>query len=437
MRIWYFIIVLLFAGACNDGDDFFFENPVDAGNVKLIRLRADHSELLPDGKATMKFYADAYNILELPDYTPTYVGDSAVYLPGTKRDTSLIPADLLPAGLFRLLDEAGNEYPDFTFSTQDVRERSIRFHLEAGELTSGELEIRIRPLPKREYEEIEIPVIFHVLNPAKNPSVAPIKITPEVIAKNVARLNDVFNGKVTTDPNGGNARIIFRLAEYDNSGIKLNFPGVHYHEMSGNVKIEKDEDYQNYVLSWGKTLLYDYRNFLNIWLINNPRGQSALVTRPTVIDRPEDSIPGLDAGAMPSKFPVLPTDVGFFVNMSDFLNPMSSSDYFEISTVMAQYLGLLSTQVVEGYGKTNLVDGDTDYCGDTPYYRDEIASVFKHGGEANDLYFTSYHVMDRYSYKNSVSSDQVDRLRLHLERCPSRWMWKSKFAFTGEPSDWK
>lgn len=441
-KILYLIVILLIVGGCGKEDDFFFENPVTAGNIKLIRLRADHNTLLPDGKATMKFYVEAYNILELPDYTPTYEGDSAIYIPNLVRDTSLIPEDLLPAGLFHLVDDSGREYSDFSFSTTDSSVRSIRFHVEAGELTSNDIEIQIRSLPQEEYDEIIIPVIFHVLIPAQNPSVAPINIAPETVIKNIGRLNDVFNGWATTDPNGGNAKIIFKPAEYDNNGIKLDNPGVHYYEIANSVILEKNDDYLDYVMSKGTTLMYDYRNFLNIWLINNPTGSSSIVSGPTVIDRSDDPIPGLNAEVLSGKFPTKPTDIGFFISMSYFLNPLQTADYFEISTVMAQYLGLLSTQGIELYGETNFVNGDTDYCPDTPFYWNNFSSVFKNnskGGTSNKhtLYFTSYNVMDRYSYKNSISVDQVARIRLHLERCPSRWMYKSKFAFTGDMKDRK
>lgn len=70
------------------------------GSIKLIRLRADHNMILPDGKACMKFYPEAYNILELSNYTPDHSGDTTLYIPSVKRDTSLIPEDLLPEGLF-------------------------------------------------------------------------------------------------------------------------------------------------------------------------------------------------------------------------------------------------------------------------------------------------------------------------------------------------
>ena len=159
------------------------------------------------------------------------------------------------------------------------------------------------------------------------------------------------------------------------------------------------------------------------------------------MDRLPNPIPGSIATLIPDNFPERITDVGFCINMSYFVNPMQSTDYFEISAVMAQYLGLLSTQVIENYAGTNFIDGDTDYCGDTPYYWSNGNSVFKNnskdGTEDNILYFTSYHVMDGYSYKNSISCDQVTRIRLNLEHCPSRWMYKSIFAFTGKIEDKK
>ncbi len=430
-RIWIYIMLCWAAVGCAPEDDVFTEKLATLGDVKLIRLRADHETVLPNGQATMKFYAEAYNILEFPSYAPEYDGDSVMYHPKTVRDTSLIPADLLPEGLFRLVDETGNEYPDFTFSTTDTRSRNLRFHLEAGELISDELEIRVRELPAEDYEPIVIPVIFHVLNYVNKPGIASITITGETIRKNIARMNDVFNGKVTSDPNGGNAKITFRAAEYNDNGILLEEPGLHIYEMPDST-FTKDEEFRAFVFR-RQSLVYDYKNFLNIWLINNPNGAASLVSVPTVIDDPENPIPGLTAEALTDGFPKTATDIGFFVNVSQFLNPFQSSDYFEISTSMARYLGLMTTQASKFNGG-NLVNGDTDYCPDTFYYWNDNLSVFKSDSTRS---FTSYNVMDAYSYKNSVSVDQAARIRLCLERCPSRWMWKSRYAFTGKRSDKK
>lgn len=432
-RIWIYIVLCWAAVACSPEEDVFTETPVGLGSVKLIKLRADHCMMLPDGKATMKFYAEAYNILELPSYAPETDGDSIMYNPKTVRDTSLIPAGLLPEGLFRLVDNEGREYPDFAFSTTDTRPRTLRFHLEAGELVSDELEIRVRELPEVDYEPIEVPVIFHLLNYVGKPGYPEITITSETVRKNIERLNDVFNGKSTTDPNGGNARITFRAAEYDNTGMSLEVPGLHVYEMPSDSTFTLDDRYRNFVFGRKTTLMYDFRNFLNIWLIYNPNGAHYVASVPNVIDDPENPIPGLTTTAMPSVYPNSATDIGFFVNVSSFLNPDRSSDAFEISTAMARYLGCLPT-LVSTLNGGNMVNGDTDFCPDTPYYYYDNLSVFK---TDSTMLFTSYNVMDAYSYKNSVTVDQAARIRRCLERCPSRWMWKSRFAFTGRKEDRK
>ncbi len=439
-KILSMLVFFIVITSCDDTEDFVYDNVVTAGDIKIIRLKADHNSLLPNGRAVMRFYVEAFNILEFPSYTPTYHGDSAIYIPEIKRDTSLIPIDQLPQGLFKLVDETGLEYPDFQFSTTDTQMKSLKFHVVAGELVSNEIEIKIRSLPVDEYEMIEMPIIFHILNPANKPSVAPIEITAETISKNIERLNNVFNGLVNTAPNGGNAKIIFRPALYDPQGIPLATPGVHSYQISDKdtARLEQGEDYRRYVWRHRDKLIYDYRHYLNIWLINIPQGSPSIVKNPTVIDNISDSIPGLKAEVVTEDFPREAIDVGFFINMSYFLNPLQKADYYEISTTMGTYLGLLNPEVVEFENENNIVAGDTDYCPDTHYWWSDNSSVFKNTGPLDSQrtdtieWFTSYHIMDRYSYKNSLTCDQVRRVRLHLERCPSRWMYKSKFAFTGK-----
>ena len=45
---------------------------------------------------------------------------------------------------------------------------------------------------------------------------------------------------------------------------------------------------------------------------------------------------------------------------------------------------------------------------------------------------TSFNVMDMYSYKNSPSIDQVKRLRMVLQQCPSLLAYKSDWALREE-----
>lgn len=433
------LMAILLAGlnSCTGDDlEYVYDTEVDAGNVKFIKLRADHRTLLPTGRATMRFYAEAYNILELPDYTPTMDGDSVIYKPHVVRDTSLIPQSMLPEGLVRLYDDQGNEYPDFTYSTTDKTPRTVRFHLQAGELRSDEVSVDIRPLPDTtQWRDIEVPIIFHVLNPTEQVGVAQITITESDIDKCIDRLNQVFAGQASTDPNGWNTHITFSPALYDNDGAKLTHPGYHAVTVSSKTAITDDEGYQNYVMEH-KELIFDYTRFLNVWVVNNKKGSSSIASAPNVIDNDEHPIPGLTPGTIDAEFPQKATDVGLFVNMSYMINPNQQTDHYEFASTVARHLGLLPTMAYRSLGTTNMVDGDTDYCNDTPYYWNLTQSVFKNNAESTKpgsgtMYFTSYNVMDSYSYKNSITADQCARLQLVLEHCPSRWYWKSRFAFTG------
>lgn len=135
-------------------------------------------------------------------------------------------------------------------------------------------------------------------------------------------------------------------------------------------------------------------------------------------------------------------EVGLMVNMTALYKPtnVQGKNEFSLATPIAEYLGILQTRC-DLYKYLN-EDGDSDYCPDT-YSFDYgfYPSVFKgnnlDGQPENDPtrpmeYFTSFNVMDMYSYKNSLSVDQVKRLRMVLKQCPSRWAYKSDWAFTGK-----
>ena len=120
-----------------------------------------------------------------------------------------------------------------------------------------------------------------------------------------------------------------------------------------------------------------------------------------------------------------------------FLNPsVQGTNTFTLATVLGGYYGLMFTDQNQN---DDWVDGDNDFCEDTYYfYSDYSSSVYKntrlYREDAEGIYdwFTSFNVMDSYSRKNSVSVDQALRMRMVLERCPSRWAYKSEWAFTGK-----
>ena len=51
---------------------------------------------------------------------------------------------------------------------------------------------------------------------------------------------------------------------------------------------------------------------------------------------------------------------------------------------------------------------------------------------SDGLLFYAVNIMDDGSYKNTISMDQVKRIRTITDNCPHRWAWKSDWAFTGK-----
>ena len=58
--------------------------------------------------------------------------------------------------------------------------------------------------------------------------------------------------------------------------------------------------------------------------------------------------------------------------------------------------------------------------------------LYKQDANATYEWFTSFNIMDNYSFKNSITVDQAKRIRKVLEQCPSRWAYKSNWAFEGK-----
>ena len=100
------------------------------------------------------------------------------------------------------------------------------------------------------------------------------------------------------------------------------------------------------------------------------------------------------------------------------------------------YYGLLYTDQDDN---NTFVNGDNDYCPDTyAYYSGYSSGIYKNNRlyredvDAEYEWFTSFNIMDNYSRRNSITVNQAERIRMIVERCPSRWAYKSSWAFTGK-----
>lgn len=449
MKYINLLIGIMLLVACSPEDVTVNDFSVAKEDIKMLVLRADHKTLVPNGIGKMEFHVLAYGEKEFKKYEDVQKADTMYYNENSETILYQIPDDLLPKEYIKVYDENGTEIKDNIFSTTETGVRKIRFYAQAGNVKSDEYEITIRELPDESYEEIVYPVIFHVLIPptSAGPTYA---ISSEFLQEKLDRVNDIFNRRVTTDPNGGTAKVTFKLAEYDEDGMPLVEKGKREVQLSTTFPYK--EDYIEYI---EKNLIWNPSKYLNVWVVKfsnriSDSGSDTYAAKdPSVIIAGSEEIPGIEAKEVDADFTAenMKTfgDAGFMVNYHEFLNPNAfSSNSFEVGLAFAAYLGLRRTDYNDSYDMAWqwVKTGDTDYCPDTYFYSKYSELIYKN----NDLskcsqypykvdpieYFTSFNVMDRYSRKNSLSVDQVKRMRSVIKSCPSRWAYKSTWAFTGK-----
>ena len=453
-----FLIAILFFSSCEKEESVILDLNISPDEISRIELRADHKTLVPNGVSRMGFHAFVYGKRKIMSYGRD--GVTKEFYGKEIEEEFLVPNDQLPADYIKVYDQNGKVVENNYYSTTtDVPGTVMQFYAKGGNLESNRLDITIRELPDESYEEIVIPVVFHVLVPPA--TAAPTyDISVKYLEEQLQRVSDAFNRKITTDPNAGNAKIVFKLATHDPNGLKMQEPGKNIENITAadftamGTSSTKTTQYMAYILSKAKRIIWDPNKYMNIWIAKFTTSTSTTgattsyrMLAPTVIHSDYDlkSIPGLtmkhqDSFTLNDVKDCL--EVGFMLNLNALLSPttVQGRNEFSLATPIAEYFGILQTRC-DKYNKLN-ADGDSDYCPDTysfdyGYY----PSVFKgnnlDGQPENDPtrpmeYFTYFIVLDMYSYKNSLSVDQVKRLRMVLERCPSRWAYKSDWAFTGE-----
>ena len=457
--IYYSILVaMLIFVSCQKEDYEILDLRISPDDISRIELKADHKTLVPNGINAMGFHTQVYAKKTVMSYGRD--DETREFYAKETEEEFLVPNDQIPEGLIKYYDQDGNVLENGSYKTNDAAPgTTLQFYAKCGNLESNKLNVTIREIPDESYEEIVIPVVFHILLPPATQE-AEVNITTKYLEEQLQRVSDAFNRKITTDPNAGNAKIVFKLAEYDNSGNKMMEKGKHMHNISSSdyrnmgTSYNKRSRYLDYIVDEWRDLIWDPNRYLNIWLAKfnlytstHGSGTSYSILPPTVMhpDYDKSSVPGIDFDYA-EKFTIRELEdcreVGIMVNTNALLAPstVQGSNDFSLATPIAAYLGLLQTYCPE-YDELNS-DGDNDYCPDTySYDYGFYRTVFKGNnldGQPEDEpsrpmeYFTSFNVMDIYSYKNSLSVDQVKRIRMVLKQCPSRWAYKSKWAFTGD-----
>lgn len=435
------ISAMLLLGACKPDNFADFENPIQDENIKLVTLTSDSESLLADGKATMEFRFLAYGIAEVKKLKKEVKGKETIYSEYMQLDTFLIPSDRISPDFIKLYSADGTLIKDNKFRTTALSSAKINFHAKAGNVISNSLAITLREdKVSAAWQEIEIPLMFHIMEPPS--AVRPtFTISVENLQLKVDQLNRVYNNQVAATPNGGNAKIKFVLAKYDLSGRLLAERGMRKVAVVDNMNLA---GYKEVIAK----NLWNPAQYLNVYLCKfadnyNPDGSlSYAAPMPNMILKGASPIPGITAREVPafnSNEVKDVTDVSIIWSLTEFFDPSrwDKDNALEFSTVMGYHLGLLNTEAKSVYNSSTgkydyvLVNGDSDYCPDTEVYTSVgNFSVFKKALFTDKLY-TAFNIMTGISRKNSITVDQSARIREVLEKCPSRWYYKSKWATTG------
>ena len=413
MKTKYFIYPLLMFSAlcaCTPDEDEL----VDFSDFQIakVELGADHRQLIADGISTLTLNPMLYQ----PYKIQTDDGrDTIVY--------GKIPVDRLAEGTVQYFLEDGTPLKEGKYRTTDLSKSEQGFYVTANGLKSDVFKVSIRePFAEDAYETITYPVVFHLIQDKTKVELGQ-GVGADIVNYAFNTIYNCFARTAAFSPNGADTKIRFRLAEYDPNGRKMEEKGINRYSLStsdlNNLNPEKIKN--NPKICW------DYKRYLNIWIVEN-MGNS--VSTPHYILNTADlnQIQGVSFEQLSleeiEKQEYSLTDIGLIYGARDF-----AIEDVGYPTQMGKFFGLLDTE-----------NQKEDYCEDTFAYNTykEPWNTALEGSNSrlkistDGLIFYSVNIMDASSYKNTISMDQVKRIRTITDNCPHRWAWKSDWAFTGK-----
>ena len=403
-------------------DKYKYHEPgmVDMNDVKEIKLRVSHDQLLANGKAQLEF-------------NPLLTTEEGFEIPDSRVDHSKI----------EYYTASGETIPEiFTTSDKSLIGEDIDVYakIKGKDLSSNTVTFTIiDPSGVESYSEITIPVVFHLLQSNNDINEYGGEIPMERIHLLLEKINNAFSGNVSNNATGVDTKIRFKAAIYDPEGNKLQEPGINRIYVE-KVTDETEDQYQTFIME--QEALWPYDEYLNIWLISDRYNEyetfyNTISTQctPRYIDEENDiaeAPEGLDLSAIEEDWEPLPNEVGILYKLQSIMSMTRSfgSDYEnELVNAIGYYLGLLPT-----WGDD---EEPEDYCSDTHKYYGYDEEGYNWNITAyklvGDCFFLSENIMDDpVGMHRSVSLQQSLRAHWILNHCPERSAWKSDFAFTGQ-----
>lgn len=408
MKYRYIIIlfVITFYSCEKDTIETFDNSSLDNAKVTLV---GNHIILIADGTAELA-------LLPLVYETQTYVVDRVMDPAGKDPDFGSNTVfdvrylnDRFKAGDVKYFLSDGTPMDEPFYSTTSLSPGKLSFYAEIAGQKTNNFTVTIVPPLVEQFEEVVFPIVFH-------------NVTHQLVETNgggipafnyerlVNGLNTAFSRIGITSPNGANAKIKFKMAEFDSKGKKMETPGINTIYLSNSDFASLKSDVKSI-----PEALWDVKKYFNVWVMNT--GIDPVLPTHALEDF---TVEGINA--------VTIVDETFNPNTLDPVNKgiileahaLAQND-LDYGYIFGTFFGLLETKT-----------GSDDFCDDTFVWvsKEKQNSRWKLNDEG--MRYFSVNLMDESSARTTLSQQQVLRVREVIEKCPVFWSYKSNWAFTGE-----
>lgn len=390
--------------------------------VDSVAFSPGSSTLIADGQSTLDFIIQVYS-------------KEKVIINGAAIDSMvLIPDNRIPDSEKKVFDGNDKEV-GLQFKTTATSPTSLTFYAKVGNTSSVKQSVVIKT-PGASYSKLIIPVIFHVFELNKTDS----KRYPwyqefdySKLQSLVNGLNGIFNRVGTNDPNGASANVEFVLAKKSPDGSDLVKPG--FNEFDYPSKFDwgwATSNASTLVMNNATALLWNPKKYLNVWILPSAVFYGGITTTQpafTLSDTPLDGI-DLQKVASADDVPLTnPESVGLMLGRDEFYSALRGPAP-NLAYRFGAFYGLFHTYTY-WWDPTS-----TDYCGDTQKFDiDQYMNIYKKTPDGilfraeniMDATFLDYNIeggQNLVSRVNTITGDQVKRIRYVLANCPERMAWQ-------------
>lgn len=414
-------LVVAFLGCKKDTFDYKIATG-DAIKIDSVAFSTGSPSLIADGQSELDFIIQIYS-------------REKVTINGVAVDSMvLIPEDRIPESDKKVFDGNDKEV-GLHFSTTSTSPGSLSFYAKVGGVKSETKNVTVNA-PGPAYSKIVIPVIFHVFELKKTdkyhyPWYAEFDYSK--LVELINGLNGIFNRVGTHNPNGASANVEFVLAPTSPDGTTLDKPGFNEFDYSSTF----DWGWASFnastlVKNNASALLWNPKKYLNVWILPSVVFYGGLTTSQpayTLSDIPLDGLAMQKVSSADDVPLTEPESVGLMIGRDEFYSALRGPAP-NLAYRFGTFYGLFHTY-------TYWWDpSSTDYCSDTRKFDiNQYRDVYKKSPDG--ILFRAENIMDAtyldynidggqqlVSRVNTLTSDQVKRIRYVLTNCPERMAWQ-------------